>query len=238
MRAAVALPGVRDLPLRETHRGGCSSGVRRAARGAGSAAVGGRAGAARAAAPGGRRRSVAGFQPSASDVGARGAPPGAGRPAPRRGRAGPALRSAPHSGQRPRQSGRQSGAIGAASWIASRTSVSRSSSWWSERRGASGSAVRVERLARTPMSRLGRTSSSTVDLERHARPARGSGRRCPRGSSGRRPLTRRPRFVRATRTPPSSGRCLDELVAEVDRGRRRTRGRGRRPAARRAARRR
>src|ERR1035437_4810766 len=65
VRATVALPGVRDLALRETHRGGRSSGVGRRAIARTAWGVG--FGARRRSRATGRRRSVAGFRPPRLD---------------------------------------------------------------------------------------------------------------------------------------------------------------------------
>ena len=119
-------------------------------------------------------------------------------------------------GQRPGQSSRQSGAIGSASRIASRTGVSRSSSWWSVRRRVLGASS-------------GRTGGAGVDVDRGQGLLldrdRGSEPRC-RGGSGCTGLDRGLEIGRdeqATVRPGEADPALDrigqaEVLAEVDRG--------------------
>ena len=136
---------------------------------------------------------------------ARGAPRAAGRCRRRDGRGRPRRAAAPQTTHRPGQSGRQSGAIGSASWIASRTGVSRSSSWWSVRRATSGSSSVGERPAGREVERR-----QVLLLRAGARPGRSTSRRqrlhssVERGRRGRR-VARIPRFVRSRRTRPSIG---------------------------------
>ena len=102
----------------------------------------------------------------------------------------------PQTTHRPGQSGRHSGAIGSASWIASRTGVSRSSSWWSVRRGDVGLVVDRQRPpgGQVEGGQVLLLRSATVDADRRCRAGSGctrapgrrqvGGRRGSRGWSG------------------------------------------------------
>ena len=125
----------------------------------------------------------------------------------------------PQTMHRPGQSGRHSGAIGSASWIASRTGVSRSSSWWSVRRATSGSSSVGERPAGREVERRQELLlESQLDREVDVAQAAAALER-ERGRRGRR-AARIPRFVRSSRTRAVDRRARREVVAEVDRRRR------------------
>ena len=149
------------------------------------------------------------------------APRAAGRCRRPDGRARRPRAAAPQTMHRPGQSGRHSGAIGSASEIASRPRGSRSTSWWSVRRSASGSSSRATGLPR-------REVDASAGTPRRCRARAGS--RCPGGSGCTRPRARSsrsasastPRLVRRQPDRPvdrrgqarSSGRSI---VTSVDR---------------------
>ena len=115
----------------------------------------------------------------------------------------PSSRGSPQTTHRPGQSGRSSGAIGSASWIASRTAVSRSSSWWSVSRATSGSSsVAIGRpLARSSDGRnssWSRSSTGKTTSRRQRLHSRSS-------AVVRSAAARIPRLVRSRRTRPSIG---------------------------------
>ena len=197
VRATLALAGVRDASLGYTHGVVGSFRVDRRRR---DAPAGQRSfGTPRARVVGDRRRSL----PRNGLRRQRVVRPGTPRSASSRGSmsssgwsCAPSSRRSPQTTHRPGQSGRQSGAIGSASEIASRTGVSRSSSWWSVRRSDVGLVVGRQRAGRsrgrapagTPprcRGRAGRRSSRRQRLhcERERGPQVGRGRGC-RGSCG------------------------------------------------------
>src|SRR5664280_3001031 len=109
VRATVALPGVRDLALRETHRGGRSSGVGRRAIARTAWGVG--FWVRHRSRVTGRRRSVAGFRPPRLD-GSRAALPGADRRRRPRGHAGPGSGPRRTPGRAPGSRGGRAGRSG------------------------------------------------------------------------------------------------------------------------------
>ena len=205
---ALHLSRVSDLSLGHTHGGSCSlceagdaGGPARRSRGSSTD----RSGRADAPAPDGWPNRESTRSRPRRRTGTRAGPRDGGRWARRRGR-GPVSRRSPHSTHRPGQSGSHSGAIGSWRLIASATSGRSSSSWWSVRRGASGSPPSSSGTgARWPRSIVGRTSSSIRSRSGDQDRAAGSGRTPPPARCAASPSTTRPRFVRVRRTLPSTG---------------------------------
>ena len=137
-----------------------------------------------------------------------GAPRGGGRCRRRDGRACPRRAGRRRRCTSPGQSGRQSGAIGSASWSASRTGVSRSSSWWSFSRSDVGLVRRRAAAGRW----RGRVTAGTPPGIGHPTGNATSRRQrlhCSASAAWRSALARIPRLVRTRRTRPSIGSASD-----------------------------